>query len=133
MAAGWSSGGSFKEITGHCYLTVKRGVFNINNQNTLNVIYLWHSEALLSWAPPFSFHEFKHSRDVSELCRKALRRLLQRAKMWISITSIFPARNAYIFSRSVCFFQSVVYVLLAPTLFQLNWKNIFSKSWFRRF
>ena len=50
-------GGSFDKITGHCYLTVKRAVFNNNNQSTLglSVISLWLSEALLSWALPFSF------------------------------------------------------------------------------
>ena len=40
------SGGSFDEINGHCYLTVIRTVFNINNQSTLSVISLWFSEAL---------------------------------------------------------------------------------------
>mgnify|MGYP003684458313 CR=1 FL=1 len=34
MAAGGSCGGSFNEITGHYYLTVKRAVFNNNNQST---------------------------------------------------------------------------------------------------
>ena len=38
MAAGRSCGGSFDEITGHCYLTVKRAVFNNNNQSTQNTI-----------------------------------------------------------------------------------------------
>ena len=34
MAAGRSCGGSFDEITGHCYFTVKRAVFINNNPRT---------------------------------------------------------------------------------------------------
>ena len=52
---GLSCGGSFNEITGHCYLTVKRPVFKINNQlqSTLSVIGSWLSQALLPWLQPF--------------------------------------------------------------------------------
>ena len=34
MAASWSCGGYFHEITGHCYLTAKRADFHINKQST---------------------------------------------------------------------------------------------------
>ena len=54
-------------INVHFYLTVIRALFNINNQSTLSVISLWLSEALLPWAPRFSFHVFS-----SEGCFRAL-------------------------------------------------------------
>ena len=38
MASSWSSGRFFDETNWHCYLTVIRAVFNINNQSTWSVI-----------------------------------------------------------------------------------------------
>ena len=74
MAAGWSRGGSFDEINGHCYLRVIRAVFNINNQSTLSVISLWLSEASSPLAPPFSFH-IDVFRDLPESSEKLQLRL----------------------------------------------------------
>ena len=56
MASGWSYSGPLDEITGHCFLKVKRTVFNNNNQSTQSVISLWLSKALPQWAPSFPFH-----------------------------------------------------------------------------
>ena len=58
LATGWWSSRSFNEINEHFYLTVVKAVFSINNQSTLSVVSLRLSDALLPWAPPFSFLVF---------------------------------------------------------------------------
>ena len=84
------SGGSFDEINGHCFLTVIRAVFNINNQSTVSVISLWLSEALLPRAPPFSFHVF-----TFEGCFRALPESTEKLRLFLHLLSPRKWPNSY--------------------------------------
>ena len=102
MVAGWSSGGSFGKINGHCYFTVIRAVFNINNQSTLSVISLWLSKVLFLWAPSFTFHLL-----IFEGCFKDL--LESPRKLQVAVDQEKIIISSFLWSE--CFF---IYKNLSP-------------------
>ena len=107
--------GSFDKINGHCYLTVIKALFNINNQSTLCVISFWLSEALLPWVATIFFsciYIWGMKKQFSKLWPKAPRSwdCIFRGHMCIKIKRVT--------NNIICI------LIIISALFSIKWENI---------